>query len=315
MSKDLTQQVKALATEVGYVDCGVTTAEPFSDYVTILREKMRRFPAVRPLLEHQLKREEPRRTAPWAQAIVVCVHYYGKYRLPPGLSDYIGRSYLADRRCKKSPENDLPARFSRGLKELGLRIKRGGVPDRAAAVRAGVARIGRNGFAYADRYGSWVNIETWRVDAALRPDRPAGGSPCPDDCQLCREACPSGAVVEPCGIRMDRCIAWLTYEAPFPIEDELWSAMGPWIYGCDICQEICPLNRGKWRAEMDAAWISEVADSLTPQALADMNQDEYENVVHPRFWYIARDDLARWHANACRSLEWRAGKDRSNATD
>jgi epoxyqueuosine reductase len=166
-----------------------------------------------------------------------------------------------------------------------------------------VAQIGRNGSAYSPRFGSWINVEAWRVDAELPPDTPARECPCPGTCRACLDACPGGALVEPFVMRMDRCVAWLTYSAPHPIRPEQWGRMGPWIYGCDVCQDVCPLNHGKWQDEEDTPWLREVAHYLRPQALADMSQETYEKIVHPLFWYIPAEDLERWHANARRACK------------
>lgn len=299
---ELVAQIRDAALACGYAACGIADTRPFDDFEARVREHMARFPDAAHLYEWMLNRVDPQRTAPWSRSIVVCVRRYGKYRLPPGPVGHIGRNYLADRRIDPCPDYKMPKEFTRRLKELGLRVKRGGVPDRAAGERAGVVQIGRNGFAYSPRFGSWINLEAWRVDAELPPDRATPECPCPPDCRACLEACPGHAFVEPFFMRMDRCVAWLTYSAPHPISPELWERMGSWIYGCDVCQEVCPLNRGKWDGAEEAPWIDAAAQHLTPQALANMSQETYENIVHPLLWYIPEEDLERWHANARRAL-------------
>jgi len=304
-SDSLVQQIKQAALDIGYVDCGITSADPFADYDAAVRDRMDRFPSARQHYEHCLRRRDPRVTAPWANSVVVCVRRYGKYRLPGGLVGHIGRSYLGDRRVRACPDASMPARFTQQLRDLGLRVKRGGVPDRAAAVRAGVARIGRNGSAYSRQHGSWINIEAWRVDATLSADAPTPECPCPEGCRRCIDACPTDALVPPCGMCMTRCIAWLTYEAPFPVDEDLWGKMGAWIYGCDVCQEVCPLNDAKWDEQEETPWLDAVAGELTPESLARMDQKTYEEIVHPLFWYIPVNDLARWHANGRRAVRYR----------
>ena len=102
---------------------------------------------------------------------------------------------------------------------------------------------------------------------------------------------------------MKRCIAYLTYEETQPIPDELWNKMGPWIYGCDDCQNACPMNRGKWARLEPAPWIESVANQLTPESLATMDAETYRKLVYPLFWYISETDLERWHRNARRALQ------------
>jgi epoxyqueuosine reductase len=315
MSESLENRILALARVTGYPLCGVAPVAPFEAYREVLAGRAARFPSAAGLYRDLEPRCDPRVRTPWAESIVVCIRPYGKYAIPEALGRSIGRNYLCDRRIKACPDNALPARMKEGLKALGLRVRTGGVPSRAAAVRAGLVTLGRNGFAYAGEYGSWINIETWLVDAALRrhdpaADRPAP-APCPADCTACRDACPTGALVEPepggtpgCYLhRMDHCVAYLTYGAPFPVAPDLWARMGEWIYGCDACQAACPLNRGCWRATEPAPWLEAVAGQLTPEALAAMDARTYREVVHPLFGYIPEEDLARWRANARRARD------------
>ena len=237
--------------------------------------------------------------------MVVCVRRYSKYEQPAGPIGHIGRNYLFDLRNPECPDHEMPVRMKQGLRDLGLRVRKGGVPDRQAAVRAGVAGFGRNCFAIGE-HGSWINLETWIVDAELPADSPTLESPCPPGCDACMRACPTGAIVEPFVMRMDRCIAYLTYSAPQPIDPRLWERMGPWVYGCDACQEACPLNRGTWEPLERPVWLENIVDFLTPRALAEMDEGTYREIVHPRFWYIPEDDLDRWHRNARRAVAYDA---------
>lgn len=299
----LETQIRDLARSVGYIDCRFTTAAPFEDYRQALEDRMRRFPEAADFYGAMRGRSDPRGNAPWVRSVVVAIRVYGKYRLPEGLAGHIGRNYLADRRIAACPDNTMPSRMKSGLMALGCRVKAGGVPCRSAAARCGAVRIGRNGFAYSREYGSWINIEAWRVDADLAPDAPDGEPLCPDGCRACLDACPTQAIVEPYVMRMDRCIAHLTYAAPEPVAPELQARMGPWVYGCDACQEACPLNAGRWRATEPAPWLDAVASRLTPEALGSMDERTYRESIHPLFWYIPDTSagLARWRANACRA--------------
>lgn len=287
---------------MGYVDCGITTTEPFTRFERAVRERMERFPDAAGLYEKMLHRVDLRAKRPWVRSVVVCVRQYGKYAIPVGLDEHIGRNYLFDRRAAACPDHAMPRRMKDGLRALGLRTAVGGCPDRWAAARAGVARFGRNCFAISPVCGSWMNVECHLVDAELPPDEPTYELACPDGCTACIDACPTGALTEPMSMRLDRCIAYLTYDAPEPIAPELWERMGPWVYGCDVCQRVCPLNEGKWVPRQRADWLDAVADQLTPQALAEMDEQTYRRVVHPLFWYIPAGDIERWHRNARRAL-------------
>lgn len=278
--------------------------QPFEDYQTALMRLSTRFPDAASLYQRMERRINPAAFAPWAKSIIVAIRRYGKYDLPDPITRHIGRNYLCDRRIGACPDHTLPKRMKQGLIALGHRIKVGGIPCREAAVRAGLVQIARNGFAYADGCGSWVNIEAWLIDAELEPDSPSAlGAPCPPGCRACLDACRTCALTEPYVVDMKRCIAYLTYEEGQPIPDELWNKMGPWIYGCDDCQNACPLNHGTWECREPAPWIEAVASQLTPEALATLDAETYQKLVYPLFWYISETDLERWHRNARRALQ------------
>ncbi|MEI6562781.1 MAG: 4Fe-4S double cluster binding domain-containing protein [bacterium] len=295
-------QIKTLAADLGYTACGIAGVQPFENYQTALRKLSDRFPDAASLYHDMEKRINPAASTPWAKSIVVCIRRYGKYSIPESIARHIGRNYLCDRRIKDCPDTSLPKQMKQGLMALGLRVKIGGVPCREAAVRAGVARIGRNGFAYTADGGSWINIETWLVDAELEPDPPSLPAPCPDGCHACLDACRTSALTEPYVMNMNKCVAYLTYGAPLPIPKYLWDKMGPWIYGCDDCQTVCPMNQGKWEPQEPTTWISAVANQLTPESIATMDLSTYQKIIHPLFWYIPETDWKRWHQNARRAL-------------
>jgi len=296
------EEIRRLAIECGFAECGFTGVEPFEDYESELRARASADIDAAAKYLSMIPRARPAERHKWAKSIVVCIRRYGKYRFPVELDGYIGRNYLCDSRHRECPDHIIDDRFEEDLRALGVRYKRGGVPDRAVAVRAGVVRIGRNNFAYS-RHGSWINIETWVLDAELGPDEPASGSPCPDGCSACLKACPTGALHDAYKLRMSSCIAHLTYSAPEPIDSGLWSRMGCWIYGCDVCQQVCPLNEGKWEPLEPTPWLDSVKDKLMPEALLQMDQKTYEDFVHPLFWYISLSNINRWHRNARRALD------------
>jgi epoxyqueuosine reductase len=298
----LVSEIKLIAARAGYVACGITTTEPFEQFAAALAERTRAFPDCAPIFHGLSQRADPRATAPWARSIVVCVRWYGKYFTEPVAPDGIGRTYLFDRRHPQNPDHAGRAAMRQGLRDLGLRVKPGGVPERWAAVRAGVARFGRNCCVYADGYGSWINIESFRVDQELPADTPTPELACPEGCTACLDSCPTGALTAPLVMRADRCVAHLTYEAAHPVSPELWERMGRWVYGCDQCQLVCPLNAHAWRALQRATWIEPVLPLLSAGNLANIDEETYRSKIQPLFWYISAGDVERWRRNARRAV-------------
>ena len=113
--------------------------------------------------------------------------------------------------------------------------------DRAAANRAGLGWFGKNTNILTPSHGSWVFLGQVITDLELEPDLPLRKT-C-GSCVRCIDACPTGAIVAPYLIDNSRCISYLTIENRGQIPRELRPQMLDWVFGCDICQEVCPVNR------------------------------------------------------------------------
>jgi epoxyqueuosine reductase len=115
------------------------------------------------------------------------------------------------------------------------------IVDRAVAQRAGLGWYGKNTNILSRNFGSWILLGELLLDFELPFDEPLRTT-C-GACTRCMPACPTGALVEPGVLHNDRCISYLTIEHRGPIPREMRSLMGSWVFGCDICQEVCPVNR------------------------------------------------------------------------
>jgi epoxyqueuosine reductase len=148
--------------------------------------------------------------------------------------------------------------------------------DKAWAVRAGLGWIGKHTNLITREYGSWVFLGELLLNLELEYDTVASEDHC-GTCTLCLEACPTGAITEPYVVDSNRCISYATIELrapeiPAPVADNL----AGWLYGCDICQDVCPWNRfeqptAETRFEPREGHISaDLSDllALTPDAYA-----------------------------------------------
>jgi len=121
--------------------------------------------------------------------------------------------------------------------------------DREAAVRAGVAFYGKNTMAITREHGSWVLLGTLVTEVEIEPS-PSLELDC-GSCRLCVDACPTGALDEPGVLDATRCLSYWT-QAPASIPEEYRPELADLVYGCDVCQEVCPWNRAIERRRRDA---------------------------------------------------------------
>lgn len=147
----------------------------------------------------------------------------------------------------------LVAAISSSLPRAAFRICVDTAPllEREFAARAGIARIGKHTLAISPGLGSWTLLGEILTTAAIAPTATSeGGDPC-GSCTRCIDACPTGAI-SPFSVDASRCVSYLTIEHRGEMAPALHEGLGDWVFGCDVCQEVCPHNQPTRRSRRAA---------------------------------------------------------------
>ena len=250
----LTQDVKAAAFELGFDRAGISDAAPLHDAEVAIKTRIADghmdglawFTAERAHLA-----THPQSLLPGAQSIVaVAASYLGHLEAPPPtegeprgrVARYAWGSDYHD--VLKELAHELVRRVERiAGRPVAARVFVDSSPlsERAVAERAGLGWFGKNTMLLLPGAGSWAFLCEVMLDLPLVPDRPVRKS-C-GACMRCLDVCPTGALVAPGVLDTPRCISFLTIELRERIPHHLRPLMGNWIFGCDDCQDVCPVNR------------------------------------------------------------------------
>ena len=174
----------------------------------------------------------------------------------------------------------------------------GPMNDRAAARRSGVGWFGKTTNILTPTHGSWVFLSQVITDLYLKPDSPLKKT-C-GNCVKCIDDCPTGAIVAPYVIDNEKCISYLTIELRGVIPRKLRTLMGDWIFGCDICQDVCPVNKKASQGNLDA--FHQRPGFSTPDLVEILNMDQAEFSTKYKDSPIKRAKLVGLKRNACVAL-------------
>jgi len=304
----LTQTIKQHALDLGYSKVGITTADSFTGYIKELETRSDMYSFYIHSPRQPLIASDPKNILPTAKSIISVAYDYVKESFPKGLLGKIGRAYQA--RCYTPPAHHINgARYElmkSFLEKNGCRVSQGekGHPERLAAARAGVTTYGKNNFAYADGIGSFIILSSFVVDVELEYDTPTLEVKCPDNCTVCMDACPTGAIYEPNKLDPRRCISynnWWTNGRPGVssyIPSDIREKIGTRVHGCDVCQEVCPRNRPRLKMNLPQnAFLEELAQDFSLAKMLNMTDAFYATRVQPIMYnYIKEKKYFRRNA-------------------
>ena len=244
-----TQLVKSIAQELGFNFCGISKAEFLEDEAPKLEAWLQRgYQGKMGYLENHFdKRLDPRLLVPGAKSMVSLMYnYFPKKELAEEGNLKIAKyAYGEDYHIViKEKMKEFLRRLQEAIGEIGGRafVDSGPVMERAWAAKSGIGWIGKNSLLLNRGHGSFFFLAELILDLDLESDGPIKDY-C-GTCTACMDACPTDAIPEPFVVDGSKCISYFTIELKGEIPSEVkGSQFESWIFGCDICQDVCPWNK------------------------------------------------------------------------
>lgn len=307
----LSRRIKELASQVGFDRCGIALAvrSTREAYVRGWLESGRA--GTMSYLRRNLeKRVDARQLLPGARSVIVTASSYAAKPTqdrPAGWSEPTGRIAMyawgedyhkvvrqRNRELISAIRREVPQDF-----KTRACVDTAPLLEREYAAAAGLGWIGKNTMVLDRELGSYFVLGAIVTTLELEPDEPAENH-C-GSCRACLESCPTGAF--PAAYEMDarRCISYLTIEHRGPIAPELAERMGDWLFGCDVCQSVCPFNR-EVPSGLDARLAPANARTRLPlREVLDWSEEAYIAATAGKA--TDRASLAMWRRNAAIAAE------------
>ncbi len=255
MMTNLTERICDRARDLGFDLVGVTPGHPTPHvraYHSWLAQGHHGEMGYMARPDRVARREDPARILPGVRSVICVGLNYYPGALPTSLSHDPSRGLISnyawglDYHDLMIPRLEELAAFisAEAGREAAYRtyVDTGPVLERAYAAEAGLGFVGKNTCLIHPRIGSWLFLGEILVNIELDPTPERAKTSC-GTCRRCLDACPTGALIAPYVLDARRCISYLTIELKGPIPLELRPLMGNWIYGCDVCQAVCPWQR------------------------------------------------------------------------
>lgn len=313
-------RVKSVAADLGFDRCGISQALPIGR-ADFLREWLSRGygGTMGYLNRHVASRIDVRSWLPWARSVIVLALNYrqaprekpadeprGRVAMYAWGEDYhdVFREKLERMAVRLQAEFSIEApdeAYAPRAPRIQVCVDTSAILERELAAAAGVGWIGKNTLVMHESLGSYFFLGELITDLELAPDAPALDH-C-GTCTRCLEACPTQAFVAPYFMDASRCISYLTIEHRSDIDPTLSTKTGDWLFGCDVCQEVCPHNRHAPETQEPRFRLSKKdadgdVDAVFPR-LSDIDswdRTAYERAVAGRATGRARIEM--WKRNA-----------------
>jgi len=275
------EEIKQQALLLGFDACGICRAENSGEeahYMEWIREHCQSGMAY---LERNIdKRVDPRLLVEGAQSIIsVALNYYPSVKLPGKVPQFAYYAYGKD--YHEVMRDKLLSLFEwiRGRSpDVAGRFFSDSAPvlERFWAAQAGIGFVGKNTLLIIPGKGSYFFLGELIINLPLDYDAPISEN-C-GDCRRCLNSCPTGAIEKPYWVNADKCISYQTIENKGEISPDIVPNLRNNVFGCDICQKVCPWNRGAQPHATPALMPSEAFMSLDLEQLTEMSEETYREL-------------------------------------
>ncbi len=295
-------EIKRLGAELGFSAVGIAPLERNPHAPELDRWLADGHAGTMTYLHRQAeKRKDPRLTMPEAKAAVVTLtnYFHGWVdpgAMPRGVAQYAWSSDYHDVLGERLEQFAERIRLLAPGSRTRCYVDAGPVPERELAQLAGLGWIGKNMMLINPEIGSFTFIGVILTDADLEPDLPFEADRC-GTCRRCLDACPTQAFVGPRNLDARACISYLTIEHRGAFDATQAAQVGDWLFGCDVCQDVCPWNVSFARATLDPDFAPRT-DVATPDAHAFTTMDEAEFARRYGDTPFTRPGLAGMRRNA-----------------
>lgn len=247
-TEQYTRYIKAQAARLGFSYCGIARAEKLNEDARRLEQWLNKNHqgSMQYMENHFDKRIDPTLLVPGAQSVITLLKNYYPETKQQNNSPKIAR-YAWGKDYHEVIRAQLKELLFEMNQEIGTVTGRGFVDsapvlERAWAVKSGLGWVGKNGNLISKQNGSYFFIATLIVDIPLQYDDPFAKDYC-GTCTQCIDACPTNAILPNKEINGSQCISYYTIELKEALSQETNVKTENWLFGCDICQEVCPWNR------------------------------------------------------------------------
>lgn len=247
-TEQYTRYIKAQAARLGFSYCGIARAEKLNEDARRLEQWLNKNHqgSMQYMENHFDKRIDPTLLVPGAQSVITLLKNYYPETKQQNNSPKIAR-YAWGKDYHEVIRAQLKELLFEMNQEIGTVNGRGFVDsapvlERAWAVKSGLGWVGKNGNLISKQNGSYFFIATLIVDIPLQYDDPFAKDYC-GTCKQCIDACPTNAILPNKEINGSQCISYYTIELKEALSQETNVKTENWLFGCDICQEVCPWNR------------------------------------------------------------------------